>query len=302
MSQVVQTIRTISPTRRIGRSPRLLALVDKGEPAGAQLFGRVRDRFLQQLRGPNGSGAMDALFRIDRDTALREALAAALDKTASSKIRSNTMFILRAARDPSYVEKLLPLLQDESAGRFEGQHLCEYAAMAISTVCQRLDPKIPGHAKTLERARSAMQKMLRGPHGRAAVESLLQIERNAQVSRRKHRVSERRRRKLAPACVPCCVASPHHICWVAESCILLVCILCLFLFLAVPVVLPIGCVVAYRNGRRVLAATLGIFSVLAFLVYARFGYETCLWETNALRNSAPRTEWNWSSIRSAITP
>ena len=54
---------------------------------------------------------------------------------------------------------------------------------------------------------------------------------------------------------------------------LLVCILCLFLFLAVPVVLPIGCVVAHRHGRRLLAATLGIFCVLAFLVYARFGYE-----------------------------
>ncbi|MBC8874310.1 MAG: DUF3160 domain-containing protein [Planctomycetes bacterium] len=157
---------------------RLLASVDTSKPAGAKLLGRVRDRFLQQLRGPNSSDAMDALFRIDRDTALREALAAALDKTASRKIRSNTMFLLRHAPDPSYVEKLLPLLQDESAGRFEGQHLCENAAMAITGICSKLDPKIPDHAKTLERARSAMQKMLRGPHGRAAVESLVQMEGN----------------------------------------------------------------------------------------------------------------------------
>ena len=51
------------------------------------------------------------------------------------------------------------------------------------------------------------------------------------------------------------------------------CILCLILFLAIPIILPIGFVVAYRRGRGVLAGILGFVSVLAFLFYARFWYE-----------------------------
>ena len=52
----------------------------------------------------------------------------------------------------------------------------------------------------------------------------------------------------------------------------LVGILCLILFLAIPIVLPIGFVAARRRGRRTLAAVLGILSVLALAGYARIGY------------------------------
>ena len=52
----------------------------------------------------------------------------------------------------------------------------------------------------------------------------------------------------------------------------LVGILCLVLFLAIPIVLPIGFVFARRRGRLRLAVILGILSVLAFAGYARIGY------------------------------
>lgn len=54
--------------------------------------------------------------------------------------------------------------------------------------------------------------------------------------------------------------------------VVLVGILCLILFLIIPIMLPIGFVVARRRGRRILAVLLGILSVLAFVGYARIGY------------------------------
>jgi hypothetical protein len=48
--------------------------------------------------------------------------------------------------------------------------------------------------------------------------------------------------------------------------------LSLILFLAVPIALPVGCAVACRRGRPVLAAVLGILSLIAFISYARMAY------------------------------
>ena len=55
--------------------------------------------------------------------------------------------------------------------------------------------------------------------------------------------------------------------------LVLVGILCLILFLAIPIVLPIGFVVARRRGRPILAAIFGVLSLLAFAGYARIGYD-----------------------------
>ena len=52
----------------------------------------------------------------------------------------------------------------------------------------------------------------------------------------------------------------------------LVGMLCLILFLAIPIILPISFVIARRHGHRILAVILGILSVLAFTGYARIGY------------------------------
>ncbi|NUQ63001.1 MAG: hypothetical protein HUU20_10955 [Pirellulales bacterium] len=115
-------------------------------------------------------------MEIDPEAALREALAVALDGTASRETRWTCVSLLLHAREPHYVKKLLPLLQDESPGRFEDQKLCDEAARAIGEICAVLDPKKPDHAEAIQLAREALNEMLRGPRGLAAVESLAQME------------------------------------------------------------------------------------------------------------------------------
>lgn len=48
--------------------------------------------------------------------------------------------------------------------------------------------------------------------------------------------------------------------------------LCLILFLAIPIMLPVSFVIARRRGHRVLAVILGILSLIAFAGLARIGY------------------------------
>lgn len=157
----------------------LLEQVDRSRPAGAQLFAKLRERILRQIRGPNSAEALGVLLQVDHDLALREALTVALDKRASMEIRPNAVRLLRNTRDPSYVEKLLPLLAEEAAtAGLPSEDLSDEAATTITEICQTLDPQTPGHAAALRLARTALQKMLRGPHGPAAVKALFQLDRD----------------------------------------------------------------------------------------------------------------------------
>lgn len=154
----------------------LLQHVDTTAPAGAEQFRDVKARFRQHMYGRNRDAAREALFGIDPDTILQMAMTEAMDGNASRESRSDALKWLHKAQDASYVEKLLPLLQDEAPSRYEGRHLCEDAATTIASICLMLDPTIAEHTRAIELARDGLRKMLTGPYGDAAVESLLTLE------------------------------------------------------------------------------------------------------------------------------
>lgn len=58
----------------------------------------------------------------------------------------------------------------------------------------------------------------------------------------------------------------------ANGIVVLAGILCLILLLAIPMVLPVGFVVARRRGRSVLAAILSVLSLVGFIAYGRMAY------------------------------
>ena len=154
----------------------LLDNIDMTARAWYEHLQDIRNWFLQQLRGPDFERAMRVLFQIDRDTAVRGAVEIALDNKASSEIRWAALEQLRKVGDAASIEKLLPLLQEESPSRYADWRLCEEAARTIAKMCVVLDPTVPENAKATELARSGIRKMLTGDYGETAVESLFTME------------------------------------------------------------------------------------------------------------------------------
>jgi hypothetical protein len=155
----------------------LLKEVNRSDPKGARLWDKVRCLVRKQLRDPSRAGAVRILFPLYSDLA-EELLSLALDKNAETELRVHALDLLWQAPHQRFAQRLLPLLEESTHDVRASDSLCESAIATIGTLCA--DPESRTADPTAVQAvRRALEKMLRGHHGKAALEALLEMERQA---------------------------------------------------------------------------------------------------------------------------